>query len=76
MNDRPNYAIIDGEGHYGSAATVWSVHTTEQDARRALRRSGSSVQLIAGCDCTVGEKIPRGVLNDLFYCGAWGRVDA
>lgn len=70
------YAIIDADGHYGSAATVWSVHTTEQDARRALRLGGASVQLIAGCDCTVGEKILRGVLNDLCNCGAWGRVDA
>jgi|GEM_PF-4924616 len=63
-----NVVVIDAEGHFGTAATVWYVGSIEKC--RAFAKSGGC-RIIAGCHHEQGEKIMSGVLTHMLASGQW-----
>jgi hypothetical protein len=66
------YAIIPAPGHHGDYVTIYSTHKTEKAAQAAYRKAGGGVRLLAGVEGhKKGERLPRGVVQDMLARGDW-----
>ena len=71
MTATETYAIIDSEGYYGDWCTVWETYTDAAKAHGAKLRGGSSVRLVSGCHEQAGDKVSRGIVQDMIAAGLW-----
>lgn len=63
------FCVVDAEGHHGDYLTVW-YSSEDEYAARAFARSGGC-RVLAGCEHSKGDKIPRGAVADMISAGFW-----
>jgi hypothetical protein len=64
-----SFIVVDALGYYGDFVAIHSSHKTAAAAIKAAKHPGKAA--LAGCDKKKGDRIPRGVLEDMIACGHW-----
>jgi hypothetical protein len=64
------YTIIDAPGYHGDYVTVYRKFDDIHKARAFCKSGG--LRILAGCDGhEVGDKIGRGIVQDMINAGHW-----
>ena len=64
--------LIPAPGHHGDWISVYATAKTEESARRAARRMGGGVRILSGVTGhKKGDRIGRGVVQDMISSGRW-----